>query len=225
MKTDHRDALARVTSMEHCFRLLAACFYEPEKQAWDEESVFGNLQGGLDALCPRAGPLADRMAEQAGNYTDEELAVEHARLFVGPFALGAPPYGSVYLDEGGRVMGDSTMEVIQTYEQAGLTRSKDCTDLPDHIAVELEFAAFLAFKILEATKKDDCDGAAQYEATQQAFLTDHVWRWVPEFCARIRAGTDNGFYVALADCLEAVSTGLRSVSRQGEAIRSPSGAP
>ena len=122
------------------------------------------------------------MEEVIQRYSDEELKVSYAKLFVGPFALAAAPYGSVYLDEGGRVMGDSTIAVAKWYEREGLARSNDCKDLPDHIAIELEFVSFLACKEIEALENSDAHVADEYAAKQKSFVDEFLAPWVSEFC-------------------------------------------
>lgn len=71
-------------------------------------------------------------------YSEQDLMIEYARLFVGPYSLIAPPYGSYYLD-GGIVMGETTVAVKQIYELAGVMLNENFKDLPDHIITELEF--------------------------------------------------------------------------------------
>ncbi len=186
---------------ENCFRMLAACFYEPEKKLYLEENLFGNLSENLKQVCPEAAAFADEMETQINDYTEEALNIEYAKLFVGPFELLAPPYGSVYIDEGGRVMGDSTMKVIEAYQREGLSKNEEFKDLPDHIVVELEFMSFLLFKEREALEKADAKAAKDYVDRQEDFLNSYIRPWVPQLCNRIKAGTDNGFYSALADCV------------------------
>jgi len=127
--------------------------------------------------------------------------------------LAAAPYGSVYLDESGRVMGNSTMDVIKWYEREGLARSDDCKDIPDHIAIELEFVSFLLYKEVHALENSDPHTAKEYAAKQHLFANAFLCPWAPEFCEKIRHGTDNDFYAALAGCASAVigqhSTGER----------------
>ncbi len=79
------------------------------------------LSRHLETLCPPAAEAVDRMeaAGQAGEGF-EELTIDHARLFVGPFALLAPPYGSVYLEGERRLMGDSTLAAGECYNEVGL---------------------------------------------------------------------------------------------------------
>jgi len=186
---------------ENCFRLLSACFYEPQKKLFLEENLFGNLTEYLEQVCPDAVRFSSNMESSIQNYTNEDLSVEYARLFVGPFELLAPPYGSVYLDGGGRVMGDSTMKVIEAYQKEGLSKNDDFKDLPDHIVVEMEFMSYLIFKEREALKKSDPDAAKEYADKQEDFLSNSIRPWIPQFCSRIKEGTENEFYLSLAECL------------------------
>jgi putative dimethyl sulfoxide reductase chaperone len=140
------------------------------------------------------------MEKSLQQYSNEDLTVEYARLFIGPFEVKAPPYGSIYLDGERRVMGDSTLEVTRLYEEAGLSGSKDFHDLPDHIAVELEFMYFLIFKEREAMEKSDFPAALELIAKQERFLDGFLVRWITPFCEKIIERSDNGFYTALADC-------------------------
>jgi TorA maturation chaperone TorD len=141
------------------------------------------------------------MEETIRKYSNEDLAVEYARLFVGPYELKAPPYGSVYLDGERRVMGNSTMEVIKLHEEAGLVMDKDFKELPDHIAVELEFMYYLIYKEMEALEKLEKDKALAFGEIRNHFFNRFLSPWIPPFCEKIKETTDNNFYIALADCL------------------------
>ena len=186
---------------EKCFRLLSACFYEPQKKMFLEEDLFKNLTENLKQVCPDAADFSSNMERSIHNYKEEDLSVEYAKLFVGPFELLAPPYGSVYLDDGGRVMGDSTMKVIEAYQREGLSKNDDFKDLPDHIVVEMEFMSYLLFKEREALEKSDSDAVKEYADKQEDFLSNSIRPWIPQFCSRIKEGTENEFYRSLADCL------------------------
>ncbi len=184
-----------------CYKLLSACFYLPKKEIYLEEKVFKTLTSLLNTLCPDAAIFSAAMEETIQKYSNEDLAVEYARLFVGPFELKAPPYGSVYLDGGRRVMGNSTMEVIRLYEEAGLVMDKDFKELPDHIAVELEFMYYLIYKEVEALEKSEKDKALAFGEIRNHFFNRFLSPWIPPFCEKIKETTDNHFYIALADCL------------------------
>ena len=186
---------------ENCFRHLSACFYEPQKKLFLEENLFKNLTENLKQVCPGAADFSSNIERSIHDYTEEVLCIEYAKLFVGPFELLAPPYGSVYLDDGGRVMGDSTMKVIEAYQEEGLSKNDDFKDLPDHITVEMEFMSYLIYKEREALQKSDLDTAKEYANKQEDFLKNSIRPWVYQFCSRIKEGTDNEFYRSLADCL------------------------
>jgi TorA maturation chaperone TorD len=154
----------------------------------------------LQKICPEAALFSASMEESILKYSNEDLLVEYARLFVGPFGLQAPPYGSVYLDGGRRVMGDSTMGVSRMYQEEGLSGNDEFRELPDHISVELEFMSFLIFKEIEAMEKLDLGTALEAVEKQNKFLGEFLSRWVEPFCEKIKEGTDNEFYTALAHC-------------------------
>ncbi len=133
-------------------------------------------------------------------YSDEELSVEFARLFVGPFELKAPPYGSVYIDEGRRVMGDSTMEIVKLYRETGLVINSDFKDLPDHIAVELEYMYYLIYQEVEFLQSSQSSRAAEFLKYQEMFLNRFLGQWISAFCEKVRENAENDFYKLLADC-------------------------
>lgn len=200
---DIKELLINERIRGDCFRLLSACFYYPKKEVFIQEYLFKNLTEALKRVCPPAAVFSEDMEETISHYSDEDLLVDYSKLFVGPSELKAPPYGSVYLDKERKVMGDSTMEVIEVYRSAGLSINDDFKELPDHIAVELEFMYYLIFKEIEAFEKSEMDAALDYIRMQQAFLDRFLGRWVGSFCEKIKEGTDNKFYLALADCISA----------------------
>ncbi len=184
-----------------CYRLLSACFYSPQKKLFVQENLLENLTTSLEKVCPEAAPFSLKMKDSLTKYSDEDLSVEYAKLFVGPFELKAPPYGSVYLDKEKRVMGDSTMEVIKAYQKQGLSIDDEFKELPDHISAELEFMYYLVHREVEALKEGDKKRALKWIEPQEAFLSTFLKPWVPHFCEKIKEGTDNQFYKSLADCV------------------------
>ena len=185
----------------NCYKLLAACFYQPQKEIFMEEGLFENLTVLLKQACPDAVVFSEKMGRAILNYNNEDLLIDYAKLFVGPYELKAAPYGSIYLDEGRKIMGDSTIEVIKIYKDEGLSIDENFKELPDHIAVELEFMYYLIFKEVEALEKSETDKALNFIKTQELFLDKFLKKWVGPFCDKIKQGTDNEFYSSLADCL------------------------
>ncbi|MBT8333769.1 MAG: molecular chaperone TorD family protein [Deltaproteobacteria bacterium] len=191
--------MSDATTRGNCFKLLAACFYEPDRDLFIEEQVCPNLQSLLNGWAAGASKAANNMNLGLKAANQDNLSVDHASLFVGPFELIAPPYGSVYLEKQRQVMGDSTMEVLQHYQQAGL--SVDVKDAPDHIAIELEFMHFLCMKEAESSASGKEQEAEKFRELQRDFYLNAL-QWVPQFCSVIRKGSTSSFYKELANCLE-----------------------
>ncbi len=205
------------------YRLLSACYHLPEPETLKNLPV---LRDALSVACPQA---ADQIASLAADEIHlEQLQVDHARLFVGPFELLAPPYGSVYLDgKGRRLMGDSTTDVEQRYSQAGLGQAETFKEAPDHIAIELEFLYYLVFKELEAVSNADFAGALDFIKMQQSFLRDHLGVWVAEFADEVEKNAATAFYRDIAGAtrtfahhdLDSISTlSMAELSAQAAAV-------
>lgn len=192
LATSHFTAGARA----EIYRSLAECYHPPA--AATAARVRG-LGRHLKSVCPRASGAADRMeAALLGYETPHDLSVDHARLFVGPFALLAPPYGSVYLDGDRQVMSASTLDAAARFREAGLDLAPGFAGTPDHIAAELEFMYFLIFKEREALTTGDHDRAHRFRGMQNAFLLEHLATWVPRFTRETETQAQTRFYQNLA---------------------------
>lgn len=193
IETAIRSALAR----EDLCRLLAACYYEPES-AFAEEGVFDGLLAAArlvdDALVPKAQALGDVFRA-----TDlPTLLLDYSRLFLGPMEMLAKPYGSVWLDAEKTLMGDSTLALLELYREAEFEMDDEFRELPDHIAVELEFLYQLIFRENEARLSGDWARLAATLSLRQRFLTQHLGAWVNQFTNAVQARAQCGFYRTLA---------------------------
>ncbi len=179
------------------YKLLAECYYPPDEALSDK--IIG-LAEKFELVCLQDINWGSEEILES-DYT-KELTVEHARLFMGPYTLQAPPYGSVYMEPDRRIMGNSTMDVINRYRQSGLAVAEDFKDAPDHIAAELEFMHFLIYKEIEATNEGDDRGVYTNLISQQSFLTDHLGAWVSEFVGKVMENANTTFYQNLARATE-----------------------
>ncbi len=109
------------------------------------------------------------------------LQNQYVRLFINALPqVPCPPYGSCYLE--GTLMGESTVAIAQLYGDYGL----ETPEMPDHLAVELEFLAFLTHP---------ASGARAQDVRR---LWDHLRSWTPEFFDRVEGHDQEGFYRATA---------------------------
>lgn len=195
----------------NCYRLLSACFYEPEKQLFLDQKVCDNLASQLKSFSHEAAGHALKMAEHLLKQSQHTLTVDYSALFLGPFELQAPPYGSIYLEKKREVMGTSTMKVLKLYQEAGLEVKE--TEPADHIAIELEFMSFLHQREAEDDRDNSTQETRSYRQLREKFFTSCFSPWIPSFCSAIVNATDNPFYRSLADCLNTFVGSSLNVSR------------
>jgi TorA maturation chaperone TorD len=188
-----------VLTRGNCFKLLAACFCEPDKEMFEEENLCGNLAMLLKPLSPGAATAAETMKISLQYTAQERLSLDYAALFIGPFELIAAPYGSVYLEQNRRIMGDSTIDTQRFYQDAGL--ALEMKEPADHIAIELEFMYYLCSKEAGALSEGAESEAARFRTLQVEFF-EKMMGWVPQFCELIRAGAVTQYYKSLATCLD-----------------------
>ncbi len=128
----------------------------------------------------------------------EKLALEHTRLFIGPYKLPAPPYESVYRTKERLVMQQPTIDVRKAYRQADLEVRGIYTNPDDHICAELEFMEYLCDKTASSLKNHDIHEAIKHLEFQRKFLEEHLNKWVPVFTEDILKNTEQDFYRGMA---------------------------
>ncbi len=181
---EREEAISRAIA----YLMFSKLFYKPEKST---ESMIGQFLKIAEI---------ERGTKIPGTFLIDELEIEYNRLFVGPGHVLCPPYESVYRKdrpplERGLVMGPSVVDVQRRYLEAGLQKSKDYKDLPDHIAVELEFMHYLCLKEAEEMNEN-------WVKMQRDFLRMHIKPWYREFVRCIEKHTKSEFYLTLAEELE-----------------------
>jgi len=178
------------------YRLLADGYHRPDPSLPDSMTKLKIL---LEPVCREAVAFADGMlADIASTGDTGSLEVDYTRLFVGPFNVPAPPYGSVYLEGERQVMGASTADVRKRYLTAGLDLDAGFKDAPDHIAAELEFMHFLIFKAMEAAGSGDFNQVITCLLDQKYFLEIHLGAWIHDFSESVVENANTSFYRNLA---------------------------
>ena len=181
------ELLSHEEGRRDSYALLANCFHLP-----DEELI-----GALNALPESDSEFYSGLAHVADLDDVESLRKDYSKLFVGPYKLLAPPYGSVYLEGTATVMGKSTVDALYQYKREGVdVRLKEA---PDHIAIELEFMFFLISKELEAIRDSNLSDAEAYQEKQKAFLEVHLGKWISQFAEKVKANAETEFYKNLTD--------------------------
>jgi TorA maturation chaperone TorD len=100
-------------------------------------------------------------------------------------------------------------DVAGFYRAFGLEPALDTPERPDHVALELEFMAFVLLKKRLARAAADGDPAADENVevcarVEQSFFREHLAWWVSAFANGLRLRAGDGFYVAVGRALAAL---------------------
>lgn len=174
------------------YKHLSLLYYVPDPTTLGR---LDDLASVLDCLLPDAHEQLVLLRKPADL---DELTIDFTRLFLGPFKLLAPPYGSVYLEGKREIMGATTLDAQAQYRRAGLDFSEAVKEVPDHVALELEFLYYLTFQEAEALEREDVTDVAIWQERQSAFLSRHLGIWVSDFADATEKGATTEFYRSLA---------------------------
>lgn len=176
-----------------------------EALAYPDAELAGAIRSGelaeglrelLEALDPALADGLDEAALRDAGEDEEALPVEYTRLFdVGASGPPCPLYGGLYAGDRMGVME----EAVRFYNHFGLRLAEQPRELPDHLATELEFLHFLAFR--EAETLEEGGDAAPFERAQRDFIERHPGRWVPRLRERVEGQEAMRFFPALLGCL------------------------
>ena len=141
------------------------------------------------------GLAASRAMSEDGTFCGaDDLMWEYRRLFIGPGAKPAPPWGSVYTDRECVVFGDTTLELRAWMREHGVARIVDERTPEDHIGLLLALMAWLA--------------QCQPENLEE-FLRLHLLTWAGHFLDELAEAAEHPFYEGLARLTKASLDGLQ----------------
>jgi TorA maturation chaperone TorD len=129
---------------------------------------------------------------------ETELAAEYAGVILAGETEGVSPYESVYTSPDRMLMQQGRDQVLAAYRSQGLDKVREFKEPEDHIAIELEFMAYLCQQTAEKLQQGDLSAAQTALLRQQAFLDDHLMVWAPEFCRDLVRRSRSDFYRGVA---------------------------
>lgn len=177
-------------------RLLAEAPSQADLDRVRDEAMLASWPLPSDANAEKGLALL-RASREAGE-DERSIRDDHLRLFRGAGKVLAPPWASVHLGDEGLMFDEETLRVRAVYaahdlQVPGLHREPD-----DHIAVELAFCAELLLRALDAAESGDAARAAELVAAHDAFVTDHVAPFAPEFFALVSRHATTDFHRGVA---------------------------
>lgn len=113
-------------------------------------------------------------------------------LFIGPQALKAAPFASVYLEEDALVMGQSTLSIREFMANIGLSINHVNKIPDDHISCVLELAVLLSV---------NARASAEYQTALTRYISEYIVVWVPDFIEKIKINAQTATLRTVAEIL------------------------
>jgi TorA maturation chaperone TorD len=200
--TSDSDPTKNANFRSSVYAILALAFSPPKDQT---PGLYQAILDAHAALSPHENSPATKAPDSKASSV-AGLDKEYLRLFVGPGHVHCPPYEAVYrkerpLLERGLVMGQSAVDVRRKYAEANLKLSDKFTDLPDHIALEMEFMHFLCTEESKSMEQGIAEDTVTRRNMQREFLKDHLTHWAEPFADCVLK-SDSSFYKAAASLLK-----------------------
>lgn len=114
---------------------------------------------------------------------EESAGQAYQRLFIGPYALPAPPWGSVYLDKESVVFGDSTLALRQWMRENHIEPLVTQAEPEDHIGLLLMMCAWLAENSLSLLNE---------------FMAQHLLPWSGRYFELLQQKSEHPLYQGVA---------------------------
>lgn len=235
---------------ECLYRFLAAALSDPYGDEWQTVLDCQNQQlasQAADLLRAEAGERPGELArgELPADQLDLEpllielrkpladLRAEYDRVFGLVVPRECPPYETEYHPSSEIFFRSQQLaDIAGFYRAFGLDTAQARPERPDHVALELEYMAFLMTKkrlalipapdeaaineSVAAERASICEDAAN------RFFREHLAWWIPAFTSGMRRKSTGGFYAATANVLGALipierwRLGIPATSQHGE---------
>ncbi len=145
-------------------------------------------------------------------------SVELNRQYEATFGLlvsgACPPYETEYINGKFAIQRSHALADISGFYGAfGLQTSTAHPERHDHLALELEFMAFLSSKELQAAQNNDDssqDHVIVCREAQERFFREHLVWWTPAFARLLTFEAGEGYYRQVAQMLAALVTSERA---------------
>jgi len=164
-------------------RTLGALFYFAPDRDEAAPLVAAFRDGSWQEAWPLPTSVLQPMADGFTHTGEEPLPAAWQRLFIGPDALPAPPWGSVWLDRESVLFGDSTLALRQWMREQAIDVASTQNEPEDHIGTLLLLAAWL----VESGRHIECD----------QLLAWHLLPWSGRFLSVFHQQAKHPFYAAL----------------------------
>ncbi|MFH5070414.1 Tat proofreading chaperone DmsD [Enterobacter cloacae complex sp. 2024EL-00215] len=164
-------------------RVLGALFYFAPDSEQASPLVNALTAGGWTQDWPLTQDVLQHIEGTIKMPADEPLTDAWQRLFIGPYALPAPPWGSVWLDRESVLFGDSTLALRQWMRENNIVFEMQQNEPEDQFGALLLLAGWLT------------ENGRDTERDQ--LLAWHLLPWSTRFLSVFVENAGHPFYTAL----------------------------
>jgi TorA maturation chaperone TorD len=166
--------------------------------------------GGACGLLGLPADAAESLLDAARTADPERLATDHLRLF-GHTARGrVSPYETEYGASAPFRQSQELADIGGFYSAFGLAPRNDRHERGDHLAMELEFLAFLAAKESYHLQLEDREPVDELRRAQRLFLREHLGRFGLAVARSLGREAQEPFFASLGElCFSVLSAECR----------------
>lgn len=169
----------------------------PDEQTWLNCNSLKDLQDYLKILKVPEYKYLNVINHELQNVIFEDVKIEFTKLFLGPFEVLVPPYGSCYIEGIKQIMQESSIKVKEFYNKYGIEVEEGFNDLPDHIVPELEFMYYLLYNEVEHNENDEIS-VEEYRAASEDFFKKYFMKFALGLSEAINEKTELKIFQELA---------------------------
>jgi DMSO reductase family type II enzyme chaperone len=201
-ETSTADQLTCIIARAEIFRHLADGFNYPDETLF-QALAEGTFMASLADALKRAGIDAAVVPEKKESQLD--LEKDYTWMCFASKPRQVYLFESVYRE--GKLLQESTFEIARLYYDAGLKLTEAFKLPPDHIAVELEFMAFLCFMEAGAVREGSSDKENLAQRLQAETLQKHLIPFGLSVAERMEKHARTDFYRNMSRILRSVLEG------------------
>ncbi len=186
----------RLLAEADIYRLLSLSFAYPDRETI--ETLCSLIDDMGEAIYSFSSGIQEKFLlykNSLNGLSTEAMEEEFTELFM--TRMLCPPYENSYGKIGVNKAG-TLSDINGFYKAFGLSISERDSDMPDHIAIELEFLSLIALKEAYGIEHGIGDMVEVCASAKSKFLKDHIGRWVGIFCRNLVQMTTSDFYRNLA---------------------------
>ena len=197
--------------------LLGKALFDFPEREWLEllakDAVFDDIPFAAEVPDVKAGMKLlkewnDKNKEGLSDEAFELIKDDYTRLFIGPGAVLAPPWESIYFHQERVIFQKQTLEVREWYCRFGLESVKLYNEPDDHIGLELAFVSHLAGLAYAVFEQKEQEKFEQLIAAQKQFLSEHTLQWAAGWSKLVVEHTRTDFFRGIALITRGVLTEL-----------------